>query len=145
MNEQIVKPALGTVLFRYFVRLQNPFMIWLLGSPLHAVVSQKYLLITVTGRKTGRQYTMPIQYAAVDNQLFVITSREYQWWRNLRGGAVVMLLERGKTVEGWAIIEQEATAIAQIARRIYPRLRESQFARFLPSSVAVTITVRGNN
>ena len=42
----------------------NPFMVWLLRSPLHKLASKNTLLITFTGRKSGKKYTTPVNYAS---------------------------------------------------------------------------------
>jgi hypothetical protein len=74
------------------MKVQNPFMKWLLRSPFHGVVSRMYMLITFTGRKSRTIYTTPVQYAQNDNTLYIITSEGYTWWKNLHGGAVEQVL-----------------------------------------------------
>jgi len=51
----------------------NPVMTWLLRSPLHSPVSDAILLLTVTGRKTGTEYTTPVAYEQRDGTIFVTT------------------------------------------------------------------------
>ena len=76
----------------------NDFMSWMLRSPLHGILSDGMLLLTVTGRKTGKQYTTPVGYYREAGYLWVITSRDRTWWKNLRGGAEVALLLKRKPV-----------------------------------------------
>lgn len=66
----------------------NDFMAWVLRSPLHGMLSNGMMLITITGRKTGKTYTTPVGYYVEGETLWVITSRERKWWRNLQGGQV---------------------------------------------------------
>jgi hypothetical protein len=40
----------------------NDFMAWVLRSPFHGMLSGGMLLVTVTGRKTGKAYTLPVEY-----------------------------------------------------------------------------------
>mgnify|MGYP000058818894 CR=1 FL=1 len=80
----------------------NNFMAWLLRSPFHGMLSNGMMLITVTGRKTGLKYTTPVGYFEEDNHLWVFTSRNRTWWRNLCGGAPVSLLLKRRTVEAFA-------------------------------------------
>ena len=54
------------------------------------------MLITFTGRKSGRTFTTPVRYIETDGVVRCFTSSENQWWRNLRGGADVVLRVRGK-------------------------------------------------
>lgn len=70
-------PNKPPALWRWFMKVQNPFMKWLLRSPFHGAVSRMYLLITFTGRKSGKTYTTPVQYAQDGNTLYIITSEGY--------------------------------------------------------------------
>ena len=54
------------------------------------------MLITFTGNKSGRQYTTPVRYIRVGDLIRCFTSAENKWWRNLRGGADVMLRVQGE-------------------------------------------------
>ena len=74
----------------------NPIVGLLLRSPIHGFWSKSLLLITFTGNKSGRQYTTPVRYIRVGNLIRCFTSSENMWWRNLRGGADVMLRVQGE-------------------------------------------------
>lgn len=74
----------------------NPVMRTLLRSPLHFLWSRSLMLITFTGRKSGRRYTTPVRYVRLDGIVRCFTSSENLWWRNLRGGAVVSLRIEGR-------------------------------------------------
>jgi hypothetical protein len=43
-----------------FTRLMNKFPAMLLRSPLHGLMSKRFLLLTFTGRKSGRKHTIPV-------------------------------------------------------------------------------------
>jgi deazaflavin-dependent oxidoreductase (nitroreductase family) len=94
----------------------NPIMIWLLRSPLHGFMSKNTMLITYTGRKSGKTFTTPVNYLRMkDNQgefLGTTSLRERTWWRNLRGGAQVTVRVRGKNLKATAqaIEDQEEVA-----------------------------------
>ena len=89
----------------------NDFMSWVLRSPLHGMLSDGIMLITVTGRKTGRTYTTPVGFYEAGGYLWVITSRDRSWWRNLQGGADVNLLLKRKPVNGFAETELDGKAV----------------------------------
>ncbi len=89
----------------------NDFMAWVLRSPLHGILSDGMMLLTVTGRKTGKTYTTPVGYYEEGGYLWVITSRDRTWWRNLQGGADVKLLLKGKPVNGIADTELDGKAV----------------------------------
>ncbi len=83
----------------------NGFISWVLRSPLHGMLSNSMMLITVTGRKTGKKYTLPVGYYREDQCLWVLTSRDRTWWKNLKGGAEVSLLLHRKPVHAYAVPE----------------------------------------
>lgn len=89
----------------------NDFMAWVLRSPFHGMLSNGMMLITVKGRKTGKTYTTPVGYYEDDGSLWVITSRDRKWWRNLQGGANVKLLLKRKPVNGFADTELDGMAV----------------------------------
>lgn len=78
----------------------NPIMKWLLGSPLHGLVSKNTMLVTFTGRKSGKQYTIPVNYVREGDVFYVTSYRHRKWWRNLRGGVPVTLRVRGEKLKG---------------------------------------------
>jgi hypothetical protein len=54
------------------------------------------MLITLTGRRTQRHYTIPVRYLKRADAVWTFTSAEYRWWKNLKGGAAVALRLQGK-------------------------------------------------
>ena len=89
----------------------NDFMSWILRSPFHCMLSNNTMLITVTGRKTGKTYTTPVNYYEEGGNLWIITSRDRTWWRNVQGGADVKLLLKRKPVNGFAEAELDSKAV----------------------------------
>ena len=45
---------------RLVIRFLNPLMRLLLRSPFHRLLSKQFMLLSVTGRKSGRTYTVPV-------------------------------------------------------------------------------------
>ena len=91
----------------------NDFMSWVLRSPLHGMLSSSMLLITVKGRKTGKEYTLPVNYYRQNGNLWVLTNRDRTWWRNLQGGAEVSLLLKRQPVSAFAEPELENQPVKQ--------------------------------
>jgi deazaflavin-dependent oxidoreductase (nitroreductase family) len=72
------------------------------------------LLLTTTGRKTGKQRTTPVLYLADGERFIVVASNggadwEPGWWLNLRGGGTGMVEVNGTrtTVRGTEVDGQE--------------------------------------
>jgi deazaflavin-dependent oxidoreductase (nitroreductase family) len=91
-----------------------------LRSPVHGMVSKTILLITFTGRKSGKTYTTPVSYSQFDDQVYVFTHAT--WWKNLRSGTPVTLRLRGREVRGLA--EPVAEDKQVIAARLTAHLRK---------------------
>lgn len=92
----------------------NPMLKWLLRSPWHAAASHEVLLITVTGRKTGKSYTTPVNYVRDGDVLSVLSHAHRSWWRNLRGGAPVKIVLRGKTIKTMASVYEDKADVVDL-------------------------------
>jgi deazaflavin-dependent oxidoreductase (nitroreductase family) len=89
------------------MRLYNNLPKLILRSPLHGIMSKKVLLLSFTGRKSGKRYTLPLSYVQTGDTLWLGT--QTPWWKNLHGGAPVTARVQGKTVTGIAdVITDEA-------------------------------------
>ena len=136
----------------------NPIMRFLLRSPLHVFWSDSLMLITFTGRKSGRQFTTPVRYVRSDDKVYAFTAKENQWWRNLRGGADVVLRTRGEDAGYRAVsIDDDQETIRQWLIQylgLFPQdavyhnirlnkdksLNEEDLARAVPEAVVVEAT-----
>jgi deazaflavin-dependent oxidoreductase (nitroreductase family) len=90
----------------------NDFVKFFLRTPLYALMGNT-MLITVTGCKTGKKYSAPVGYYRDGREacLWVMTSRERTWWRNVRKGAKVSVLLRGKTINAFAEAELDEKVV----------------------------------
>lgn len=105
-------PAVVHWLFTYVV---NPIIKGLLRSPLHGLVSEQLLLLTFTGRKSGRQFTTPVGYNQEDeNTLKLFT--DSPWWKNLRDGAPVTVRLKGEQRQGQAEATNDPETVARAIR-----------------------------
>jgi hypothetical protein len=82
----------------------------LLGSPLHGVLDDSFLVLHLTGRKTGRRYNIPVGYVAMEGKLTVVTVA--RWRVNLRGGADVGVTLRGRLRPMHALLEEDPASVA---------------------------------
>ncbi len=76
----------------------NSTMKFILRSPLHGMVSKTVLLITFTGRKSGKTYTTPVDYSQDGDQVTIFTHAT--WWKNLSSSTPVTLRIRGRDLQG---------------------------------------------
>lgn len=98
--------------------LANPLVRLILSSPFHGLLSQSLVLLSYRGRKSGKRYNLPVDYAQSGDTVWILPGSPQQktWWRNLRGGAPVEILFRGERRKGQATLlegKRDAAAIAQ--------------------------------
>ncbi len=94
----------GHAPFAFWNRSGNRVVQALLRSPAHRLVSGRLTLITVTGRRSGLEHTLPVSYKQDGERLTipVMWPDRKLWWRNLREGAPVRLRHRGEDRSGQA-------------------------------------------
>ncbi|MGH2634641.1 MAG: nitroreductase/quinone reductase family protein [Actinomycetota bacterium] len=107
-----------------------PFVRAVLRSRLHRLLSAKLLLLTYTGRTSGRNHTIPIGYFRWDDETVVsFTSR--RWWTNLRDGRPVRVLVRGRWGAAVPTVEETLDAsvelLGELIRRHGPRVTRHLF------------------
>jgi deazaflavin-dependent oxidoreductase (nitroreductase family) len=97
----------------------NKTMKFVLRSPLHGMVSKTVLLITFTGRKSGKAFTTPVSYSQQDDQVYIFSHAK--WWKNLHSGTPVTLRIRGQDMQGLAdqpVVEDKEAVAAGLAAHL---------------------------
>ena len=86
----------------------NRLVALMLRTPfVQRVVGKTFALLTVTGAKTGRRYTVPVQYLMRDGEFVVGTLRTRRWWRNVRTHPEVEMRIAGAWMDGLARIASD--------------------------------------
>lgn len=116
-GDDAAKPLAPLWLFRAL----NPPMRALLRSPLHGLLSGMLLLLSYTGRKSGKAYTIPIGYFVWDaGELMAFTSA--RWWTNLRDSAPVTLLLKRQRLQAVPTVIHEREAVIDTLEEFITRL-----------------------
>lgn len=103
----------------------NPLIAWVLRSPLHPLLDWGLLLLRVRGRRTGRQYWIPVGYQRDGDTITVLVSNapRKQWWRNYRHGGPADVLLRGRTLHGRAhVLPAQSAAFREAVERTLRRV-----------------------
>jgi len=79
-----------------FMRVVNVPMRFVLGLPFATPLSRRLMLITFTGRKSGKTYRQPLSYVEQDGTL--LTPGGGTWKLNLAAGEPVRMRLRGRAV-----------------------------------------------
>jgi hypothetical protein len=88
----------GHAQFAVYNRTVNHAVKAILRSPAHGVLSDRLLVMTVTGRRTGKQRSFPVAYreeAADQLRIHIDWPEKKVWWRNLKSPAPVSVRLRG--------------------------------------------------
>ncbi len=102
----------------------NPVLRAVLRSPAHRLASGRVALITYTGRRSGRKYTIPAFYRDKGDEITIAVGWPDRkvWWRNLTGdGGDVRLVVRGQEVAGHAVATRDAGRDALVRVRVKSR------------------------
>jgi len=86
----------------------NPLVVALLRSPLHGVASKGLMVLSWTGRRSGRRFSIPVGYQRDGDAVIVLISKptEKRWWKNFREPWAAELLIRGRVREATgAVVE----------------------------------------
>jgi len=120
--------------------LYNPLVKFVLRSPLHPFISKSILLISFTGRKSGKLYSTPINYAIDGNTITLISKRLRAWWKNLQGGAPVTMLVQGKEQSGTAesVIPDDQMIIAEL-QKVYSGIPRGYAEKLVSNTVVIRV------
>jgi hypothetical protein len=102
------------------LKVGNAVFRTLLRSPLHGVVSGSFVLLHVTGRKTGRRYDIVVGRHDVDGGLLVVTS--VPWRKNFAGGAALEVSDRGRRRPAHGDLVEDPDVVAELYRAEIERL-----------------------
>jgi deazaflavin-dependent oxidoreductase (nitroreductase family) len=106
----------------------NPIMMWILRSPLHGMLSGSTMIITYTGRKSGKTFSTPVNYVRDGDVLWTISFRQRTWWRNLHDSPVTVRIQ-GKDLPG---VGQAITDQPEVADCLMAYLRKApQIAQYI--------------
>lgn len=120
MADATSKPAVERmqppdVLWKYVV---NPVMRRLLKARTHTLVDDQLALLAYRGRKSGKDYEVPIGYHWIDGRPKVLTNS--RWRANFRGGHPLRVRFRGE----WRTGTGNLVEIPEDVARVYAQLIE---------------------
>lgn len=98
------------------LRVANPVLRVLLRAPVLGSAAKDLMVVSFSGRKTGKHYSIPVSAFRVDGTLYAISSAP--WKNNFRGGATAQVLHGGKTTTMRGELIGEHATVADLAHRI---------------------------
>jgi deazaflavin-dependent oxidoreductase (nitroreductase family) len=99
----------------------NALVLAILRSPAHRVLSGRALELRYTGRRSGREYVLPVQYARADDQLVLWPqdAERKRWWRNFRTPQPVSVRLAGQVHRGTGLVVNRDDPSWEEARSLY--------------------------
>jgi hypothetical protein len=97
------------------LRVVNPILRFLLRTPIMGGARDQLMVVSFTGRKTGRQYSIPVTAHRIDSDLYALTAAP--WKRNFRGGATADVLLSGKSTSVRGELIEDRSVVADLYRR----------------------------
>lgn len=89
-----------TKLLKPFLAIGNGFVRRVLQGRFHWLLSSKVVLLRVKGRRSGKEYLVPVNYRSMQDGsgISVMTYRRRQWWRNIEDGGALSVHLRGQLI-----------------------------------------------
>jgi deazaflavin-dependent oxidoreductase (nitroreductase family) len=105
----------------------NCRVLGVLRSPAHALLSARLLDLQYQGRRSHREYALPVQYAhAAEGDNLVVCPGHPQtksWWRNFSRPQPVRLTVRGERRSATAQVVRHDIALLRSYRARWPKVR----------------------
>ena len=111
-TRQSGEPNINPVMAK-IVTGSNGLMVLLLRSPLHRLLSKSLMLISFTGRTSGKRFTTPVGYKQDGDIVTFFSFAASRWWKNLAGGALVSVRLRGREMKGHAEAIKDNAAVSE--------------------------------
>lgn len=90
----------------------NSIMKFLLRTPFAGPLGSQLVLLSFTGRKSGKTFTIPLGFAKRENTVVLFT--DHTWYKNLIDNPSVTLRLQGKELKGRAeIVHDDKELIAK--------------------------------
>lgn len=97
------------------LRLVNPVLHLALRTPLGAAMKE-FMVVSFTGRKSGRHFAVPVSAHHVDSDLYVVLTAG--WKYNFRDGAPADVLYAGRTTAMQGQLITDPAVVADLGHRI---------------------------
>jgi len=124
VRREMIEGMQGRVPFLVMNRTVNPALLTVLRSRAHRLASGRVALITYTGRRSGREHTIPVFYRDKGDEVTIAVGWPDRkvWWRNLTGeGGSVRLVVRGQKLWGHAVATRDEGRDALVRVRVESR------------------------
>lgn len=96
------------------MRVMNSALRHLLGTPVGRALKD-FMVLEVTGRKSGRRFSIPVSAHVIDGQLYALAGS--LWAMNFRGGAPTQVVHNGRTTTMRGELVEDGAEVAELFHR----------------------------
>jgi deazaflavin-dependent oxidoreductase (nitroreductase family) len=119
-------------------KMQNLGPTVILKSPLHRMMSDAFIVLQWTGRKSGRTFATPVSYVQGEDADNLLITSDSPWVHNFADGAPVTVWLKGKRRQAQAELVADEDAAAQaLYRMVQARPSYAKNADIAPSANGV--------
>jgi len=93
----------------------NPLLCRLLRTPLAGPARKQLMVLSFTGRKSGRRYSIPVSAHLIDGDLYALAGAG--WKANFSGGAPAEVLHDGNTATMRGELIKDPAVVADLYHR----------------------------
>jgi len=112
-------------------------------SPLRIFTKGNHAVIEFTSRHSGKYCSKLIQVLEGDKFIHAFCEKSKEWWKNLKNGAPVKIVIKGKQYNGWAeVIEDKNHMIKEWKEQLQKLTKEGDFLNPDRMDKLVMITVQ---
>ena len=97
------------------LRVMNPAVKFLLRTPLAGGLGKQMMVLNFKGRKSGRQFSIPVTAHKLDNALYALANAG--WTANFADGATADVQHAGKTTAMRGELIRDPATVADLAHR----------------------------
>jgi len=97
------------------MKLMNPLLRYGLRTPLGGNALKPFMVLNFTGRKSGRQFSIPVSAHVIDGQLYALANAV--WKVNFRSGGTAEVLYNGKRTAMRGELIEDAAVVADLCHR----------------------------
>ncbi len=105
-------------------KIADPLVSVILRSRLHRWMSASVILIAYRGRKSSKEFSLPVNYAQDGHMIYIVPGmpERKNWWRNFREKTPVRLTLRGELLSGNGMLLDPVKQLEEIVTGIKVKL-----------------------
>ena len=97
------------------MKMMNPLLRYGLRTPLAGGARKQFMVLNFKGRKSGREFSIPVSAHEIDGQLYALAGAT--WKVNFRGGGPAQVLYDGKTTAMRGELVEDGAVVADLYHR----------------------------